>query len=305
MMRFRFIMGRAFTGFFSNFAMTFAVILVTFVSFLFVGIGLLSQVQINNMQQHWYAKVEVSIYMCATEDTSANCHEQAATQAQIDAIDQQLNSSELADYVAKVHFQSNQEAYEEFQKQYAGTPLAEGTTPEMLPKAFRVKLKDPSQYQVIAAAVEGKPGVESVQDQREIVEPLFNLLTKLSLLAFSLAAIQIVAAVLLMMTTIRLSAMVRSKETRIMRFVGASNLFIQMPFMIETTVAALIGALLSIGTLALGMHFGIENWIREHIRVLGVIGLADVWKISPIIIGVSVIFAVIASAIALTKYAKA
>lgn len=304
-MRFRFVMGRAFRGFFSNFAMTFAVILVTFVSLLFAGTGLLAQLQIQNMKQHWYAKVEVSVYMCAKDDSSPNCDGKVATSKQIEDVRQALNSPQMEKYVSKVYFQNRDEAYKDFKEQFADTVLAEATTPDMLPEAFRVKLKDPSEYKAIANAIEGMPGVQSVQDQQKILEPLFNVINKATIIAFSLAIVMVLAAVLLMTTAIRLSAMLRAKETRIMRFVGASNLFIQLPFMLETAFAALVGALLAIGTLALGVRFGVEEWLQSNFRFLGSITVHDVWLISPIIILAAIVFAALASAISLAKYTKA
>lgn len=304
-MRFRFVMGRAFHGFFSNFAMTFAVILVTFVSLLFAGTGLLSQLQIQNMKEHWYAKVEVSVYMCAEGDSSPNCDGKAATQEEIQAVREQLESAQMDPYVSEIHFQDKQEAYRDFKEQFADTVLAEATTPDMLPEAFRVKLKDPTQYKAIANSVEGMPGVQSVQDQQKILEPLFNVINKATVVSFSLAGVMVLAAVLLMTTAIRLSAMLRAKETLIMRFVGASNLFIQLPFMIETAIAALIGALLAIGTLAIGVRFGVEQWLQANFRFLGSITVHDVWVISPIIIIAAIVFAAIASMISLAKYTKA
>ena len=68
-----------------------------------------------------------------------------------------------------------------------------------------------------------------------------------------IAAPLLVAAILLISTTIRLSAMSREQETQIMRYVGASNLFIQAPFMIEGALAALVGALVG-GLIGLALY---------------------------------------------------
>ena len=76
-----------------------------------------------------------------------------------------------------------------------------------------------------------------------------------SLVAVSVAGVMIVCAILLIATTIRLSAFSRRRETGIMRLVGASKMVIQLPFILEGVIAAVIGAALASGTLWAVAHF--------------------------------------------------
>ena len=177
-MRLRFILGRVFSGLGHNMAMTISVVLVTFISLLFVGVGGLSQMQISAMQQEWYAKVEVSVYMCAQDDQVGNCNGQQATKQQIQDVRDELEHGTLAAYVDHYDFQNHDQVYADFQKQYGDTTLGQATKPEMLPQAFRIKMKDPSQYEIVSAQLEGQPGVEQVQDQSQLVKPLMNLFSQ-------------------------------------------------------------------------------------------------------------------------------
>ena len=72
-MRLRFVLSETAKGMSRNLAMTVSVILVAFVSLLFVGASALLQSQISTMKGDWYDKVEVSVYMCPKASASSNC----------------------------------------------------------------------------------------------------------------------------------------------------------------------------------------------------------------------------------------
>ena len=295
-MKLRFILSEVGKGLSRNRAMSVAVVIVTFVSLLFVGIAGLSQMQVSRMKSQWYDKIEVSVYMCATNDQTPSCNNEEATEAQIGAVRDKLASAELAPYVKEVFEESKAEAYKNFIQIYGNSSLGQWTTEDMMQVSFRVKLVNPEQFSIIRDELTGSPGVSVVKDQREIVEPLFQVL--------GMAGVMIIAAVLLITTTIRLSAMSRERETSIMRLVGASNLFIQAPFMIEGAIAAVVGALLAVGTLFVGVHVLVNQWLAQAFRWTNFIGMREVWIMSPILIIAAVLLALSASAFSLAKYTK-
>lgn len=303
-MKLRFILSEVGKGLSRNRAMSVAVIIVSFVSLLFVGVAGLAQMQVNRMQDEWYNKIEVSIYMCATDDETASCNNKEATEAQIAAVREKLNSAELKPYVESVYEESKEEAYENFKKLYGDKALAQLTTADMLQVSFRVKLVDPQQYSIISEEFQGASGVSEVKDQREVVEPLFKVIDRAKLLSLGLAGVMIVAAVLLITTTIRLSAMSREQETSIMRLVGASNLFIQAPFMIEGALAALVGALAAVGALFAGVHFLVQDWLAQAFQWTSFIGTREVLIMAPILVVAALLLAFVASGFSLAKYTK-
>ncbi len=303
-MMLRFILSEVGKGLSRNRAMTVAVVLVTFVSLLFVGVAGLAQMQVDRMKSQWYDKIEVSIYMCAANDKVPTCNNTEATDVQIAAVRERLASAELAPFVKEVYEESKEEAYANFKELLGDSSIGQWTTADMMQVAFRVKLVDPEQYSVIREEFNGSPGVALVKDQREIVEPLFNVIDKAKLLSLGLAAVMIVAAVLLITTTIRLSALSRERETSIMRLVGASSLFIQAPFMIEGALAAVLGALLAVGALFAGVHFLIDGWLAGAFQWTSFIGMTEVWIMAPILIGAAVLLAMAASMFSLAKYTK-
>ena len=303
-MRLQFILAEIGHGLRRNLSMTVSVVLVTFVSLTFVGAAGLLQLQIDEMKDDWYDRVEVSIYLCPTDSDVPSCAGGEATEEQIAAIRAELEGEALAPYVERVYFETKEEAFAGFQERYGDDPTFASVTVDQMQASFRVALVDPEQYAVVSEMFEGRAGVEDVRDDRELLEPLILLLNRSSLLAAGLAAVMLLAAVLLITTTIRLSAMSRRRETGIMRLVGASNLFIQLPFMLEGAIAATIGAGLAVGGLWFGVRYLVEDWLAGSIRFISFIDADAVWTVAPLLVAVAIGLAAISSLVTLSRYTK-
>lgn len=303
-MRLTFVLSQVGQGLRRNLAMTVAVIIVTCVSLLFVGSAVLAEMQINNLRDTWYGKIEISVSMCTKDDVSPNCNGQEATEAQIAAIDEQLKSERLSKYIDNVYFETKEEAFESFKKLAGTEQYYQYVSVEMMPASFRIKLKNPEQYRVVVEELQGRDGVAQVIDQKQILEKLLTGLHQATYLAIGLAAAMIIAAVLLITTTIRLSAMSRERETSIMRLVGASNLFVQLPFMVEGAVAATIGALGSVAILWASVKFLVGSWLSGLSGVVELISTNDVLLIAPFLVLAAILLAIVASAASLNRYTR-
>ncbi|HLR28562.1 MAG TPA: permease-like cell division protein FtsX [Ruania sp.] len=303
-MRFRFVLSQIGNGLRRNVAMAASVVLVTFISLTFVGAAILLQMQIGNMKDNWYDKVEVSIFLCPENSSVPNCASGEVTEDQVQDLQGVLESDALSDYVDQVYVETKKEAYQAYLDQFGDQDWAQSITAEQMQMSLRVSLQDPEMYQVVADEVTGRPGVEYVIDQRSILEPLFLILNRSTMLAAGLAGVMIITAVMLITTTIRLSAMSRRRETSIMRLVGASNLFIQLPFMLEGALAALLGAVLASGGLWLGVRYIIEDWLAGSVRWVNFVDTSNVFLIAPILIGIGIVLAVISSLVSLSRYTK-
>jgi cell division transport system permease protein len=302
--RFQFILSEIGIGLRRNLSMTVSVILVTFVSLTFVGAAALTQTQISKFKGEWYDKVEISVYLCPQGSTIPTCADGEATDEQIAEIEQLLDSPEVAPEIQEVMFESKAEAWVTFSEQFSDRWWFNSVTEDDMNASFRIKLTDPEQYQVINDVLSGRPGVEEVRDQRQIFEPLFLVLNRATLLSAGLAGVMLLAAVLLITTTIRLSALSRKRETGIMRLVGASTFFIQLPFMLEGAIAATVGALMAVGGLWVGVKYLIEDWLGQSVQWIPYVTTADVWAIAPVLIGVAFLLAAISSIVTLSRYTK-
>jgi cell division transport system permease protein len=305
-MRFRFVIPEIGKGFRRNFEMISSIILVTFVSMLAVGSAVLIQMQVNKLKGDWYNKVEVSIWMCAADATeSANCQKGAATDDEVNSIKDTLNEPDLKKYIKSVVLQSKEDVFSEFQKSQNNADEWKGITVDSFGPIFRIKLNNPDDYKIIQEMVLSKPGVYDVVDQSKLFEPLFNILNKLQVASLSGASVLGVAAILLISTTIRLSALSRRKETSIMRLVGASNFFIQIPFILEGVIASAFGSILALGALWGLLKFYLVDWIQNSFSIFGnTVTTSDIFVVAPWVISISIILAIISSTISLRRFIK-
>jgi cell division transport system permease protein len=200
--------------------------------------------------------------------------------------------------------ESKKEAFEQFKKLYKDSPIVSTVTEDQMQESFRVKLKDPQRYQNLVSAVSGLPGVDNVQDLRTLLDPLFKALDNLRWGALIAAGLLLVAALMQISNTIRLAAYARRREIGIMRLVGASNFYIQLPFLLEAILAALIGAVLACGTLWLGVYFLITKQAEETFRAWERIGAPETFRATLIMVVVGLVLAVVPTFLTTRKYLK-
>jgi cell division transport system permease protein len=288
-----------------NLSMTISVILVTTVSLLMLGVGLLAQKQVSVMKEYWYDRVQVSIFLCGkdSDTTKPSCASGEVTQAQKDAILAELQGAQLKPYVAQVFYESKQEAYQHLKERLKD--LADNVTPDQLPESYRVRLNHPEQYEVVSSAFRGQPGVDTVQDDNVVLDRLFALLNGLKWSAWVIAGLTLVCSVLLVATTIRLTAFTRRRETGIMRLVGASNLVIQMPFILESLISAVIGAVLASAILLGFTQFAVQGWLAGTLRFIrNWVSLGDAALVLPAMFLVGLGIAGVSAFLSLRRYLK-
>ncbi|MFI6980151.1 permease-like cell division protein FtsX [Embleya sp. NPDC050154] len=300
-MRAQFVLSEIGVGLRRNLTMTIAVIVSVALSLTLAGAGALLRVQVNEMKDYWYDRVEVSIFLCGKSDHDAGCAGGEVSNEQRDAIKAELSRMPL---VEKTYQESKQEAFQHFKEQNKESPLSGSVTADQLPESFRVKLKDPTKYNVVASAFAGRPGVQSVQDQRKILEPFFKLLKNAQYAAYGVMGFMLLVAILLIVNTARVSAFSRRRETGIMRLVGASNLYIQLPFIMESAIAGLLGGVLASGLLSTGFFFGVEKGLGQQFNAFELIGWGPVLATLPLLILFGVLMSAIASFFTLLKYLK-
>ena len=180
----------------------------------------------------------------------------------------------------------------------------ENVTAEALPESYRVKLDDPEQFEVVASAFADRPGVEEVQDQKALLEGFFSVLNKLQLIALVIAGVQVLAAVLLISNTIRVAAFSRRRETGIMRLVGASNLYIQLPFLLEGVLAGLLGAGFAAGALVAVKAVLVDGQLRPNFPVIAFVGWGDVLSILPWLFLTGALLAGLSSFVTLRRHLR-
>lgn len=303
-MRVGLVLGEVWSGLRRNMSVVISVILVTFVSLTFVGAAIIMQLQVQQMKTFWYDRAQVAVYLCTDSEQSQTCSGKDAGKEEIAAVEAALKSDTLKPYVDSFFFMTHEEAYKEFTKQFKGNPIVDITKPEQLNQTFWIKLKDPSRSDIIQETFAGIPGVQSVVDQRSLLDRIFLFLSVASYTAIAVAGLMLVAAMLLISTTIRLSAFSRRREIGIMRLVGASNRFIQTPFILEGVIAALIGAVLAGGASVAIVKFFVQDFLAKEVPFTSYITVEQSLVVPPILILVGAILSSIAAKIAITRYLR-
>jgi cell division transport system permease protein len=302
-MRLGLILSEVLTGLRRNASMVVSVILVTFVSLTFVGAAILMQAQIGTMRDYFQDRAQVDVYMCSPISNTDTCTGGAANEDQVAAVQAELEGQTLSPLIREFSYQSPAEAYKSLVENLPD--LAGVLTEEQTNAVFHINLLDPTRSDVIVEAFNGVEGVEQITDQLEYLDPLFSALTIATYMAVGVAGLMLISAVLLIATTIRLSAYARRREVGIMRLVGASNRFIQTPFVLEGVVAALIGSLLASGAVLLGVKFGVEGYLTERMSTIPWVGMGDALLVVPVIVLIGVVLAALSAGFAIRRWLRA
>jgi len=283
-MQLRYVFSELGQGLRRNLSMHLAVILTLFVSLTLVGLGVLFHLQADKAADHWGSQLQIQVALCNAEDSNPACASEV-TDAQRDAITAVIDENPEA---AGWDLETKEEAFEKVKELY-GPAKFEGEnavlTAEDMPESLWVELKDPEEFQGISSAVRGLDGVAGVRDMRRYIEPIIGSINMLLWVSVATAAFLVVAALLLVANTIRLAAFARRKEISIMRLVGASTLYIALPFLLEALVTALLGVLLATGALAAFMYFGIEQRGQDRLQFIPWIGMEQ-YAVAVVIVAV-------------------
>ncbi|MFS2295165.1 MAG: permease-like cell division protein FtsX [Actinomadura sp.] len=300
-MRVQFVLQEIWIGLRRNMTMTISLVITVAIAMALFGTGLLLRAQVDASKSYWYDKIEVSIFLCAKTSSNPSCQKQDVTDQQRETLKGQL---EQMPQVSEVQYENKQEAYERFKDRFAGSPgFVESTREGDIPDSFRVKLKNPEEYKGVAQAMLGQPGVDTVINEQEILKRFFRILNGLQVAALTIALIQVIAAVMLVGNTVRLSAFNRRRETGIMRLVGASNTYIQMPFILEGAIAGLIGGGFASILLIFSKKLLIDR-LAGDVQLVSQLGWSTVIAVIIVSICFGVLLCAVASFLTLRRYLK-
>ena len=302
-MRAQFVLQEVWTGLRRNLTMTIALVVVVAISLSLLGTGLLFVKQVNNTRTYWQGKVQISVYLCTSTSVSTQCRQNGpATPTELASIQHDLQS---LPQVQKVYYESQTQAYQHFKQDFSQDPSFVSTVSQgEIPDSFQVKLKNPSaDFNVVAGTVQGRPGVDDIVDDRSILDNFYKLLDGARNAVVIIAIILIVAAALLVANTIRLSAFNRRRETSIMRLVGASNFYIQLPFLVEGVIAGLVGWVIAAGLLITVKTLGLDT-LQEYFTFNVRLSVGDLIEVVVVTMFVGVVLCGVTSFLTLRRYLR-
>ncbi len=245
--------------FFRNWTTSFGAVVTIFLSLFIIGLFIVGSVLVNSAIGNVEDQVTINAFIS-----------DEASDSDVKAFMEKLESW---DNVKKVEFKTKEDALADYSQNVSDNADAtmaalDGNNP--LPRSYSIEMEDPSQVEAMANKIKDDPDFQKIVDdsspdsddlqtdlnesviygQKE-VSRLFQLTNYIRIAAVVLVALLTFVAFIFINNTIRLSITARRREIAIMRLVGASNGFIRGPFIIEGMIQALLGALLSIGSLEL------------------------------------------------------
>lgn len=241
-----------------NVSMHIAVVLTLFVSLTLAGLGVISQREATKTVEYLGNELQITVWLCKADDDRPACLGEITT-AQQNAVEKEIEANPE---VESFEFRSQEQAFDDA-KELFGPENFEGENAalkvEDMRASYRVTLEDPDKFEGITSAVQGLDGVSYIGDVRDLLAPIYFAIDNIKYGALGFAALLVLAALLLVANTVRLAALARRKEIGIMRLVGASSLYISLPFLVEALFMAILGVVLAGGVLAAFMYFGIEE----------------------------------------------
>jgi cell division transport system permease protein len=249
-----------------NKTMTISLVVTMSVSLLLAALGLLIQAQADRTEQYFGDKLQLQVSLCTDGSKAETCIGGAASDAQKDAVQTALRDNpEVKDFEIRTSQQNYERAVQTYGQSDTGRKQLEVLSPGDFPESYFVTLNDPQQFDGVLSQVQGMDGVNSVYSLEDLLGPLFSLLDNLRWAAIGTSMLLILAAVLQVSNTIRMTAHARRREISIMRYVGASSWHIQLPFLLESLVAALLSALLAAVGIAAFMVFVVYGYLRDQL----------------------------------------
>ena len=277
-MRAQFVLQEVWTGLRRNLTMTIALIVVVAISLSLLGTGLLFVKQVNNTRTYWQGKVQLSIYLCTKTSVSPRCQTDgpatAAEKAQI------ASDLKALPQVQQLFYESQAQAYLHFKQDFSRQPsFTNLVSKSEIPDSFQVKLRNAqTDFTLVAQTVQGRPGVDQIVNDATLLSKFYKLLDGARNGVVIIAIVLLIAAILLVANTIRLSAFNRRRETSIMRLVGASNFYVQLPFLVEGVIAGLFGWLVAAVLLVAVKSLGLDT-LQQYFPYNVTLGATDLVEV--------------------------
>lgn len=304
-MQLRYVFTELRQGLRRNLSMHLAVVLTLLVSLTLAGTGILLRQEASLTEKQWGNELQLTFYLCNGVDDFHN----ARCSGPVDAAQKAVIEKTLKDnpYVASFRHETQAQAYQRLRDLKVGDKSVTGPDPVVKPsdmwESYWVTMRDPHKANEIIEAVQGLDGVDHASDLHNVMGPVLSAIDGLQNAALVGALVLIVAALLLVSNTIRLAAFARRREIGIMRLVGASTLYIALPFLLEALVTAVAGILLAGGALALVIWLGVvrrlsnAHWTRW-------VGWHEYWVTFGVVAVLGIVLTLLPTLLLTRKYLK-
>jgi len=286
----------AFKSVFRNFSLSLASISCISVTLIIVAVALVASVNVKNFTKELERTVTINVFL-----------EEDVTDEVIKELDEKIKK---LDNLASYYFQTKEEATKEFQSSSeildgVVNSWKEGETP--LLNNFRIKVKDINYIDDTVKELRTFSGIKAIKYGEEWVGQMATAFGAIEKVTYGIVIALTIVTVFLIMNTIKLTIFSRKREISIMRLVGASNINIKMPFIIEGMVLGALGSIVPIIIITFGYlkfyhHF--DGYL--YFKVIQLVKPEPfMYYASAIVLVIGMLVGMIGSASAVKKYLKA
>ncbi len=233
----KYFFGETFISLRRNFLMFFTAITTVAITLFIVGLFLILIYDVQGILTSIKSQVEVAVYL------KENVTDELKSYLE--------NEIKSWDEISEVKYVSKDQALEKFKKENEGSEILKEIQGNPLPASFELKLKSPEKVEQVALRFMDKSGnyiegVDEVIYGQNYVQKLFSITAIAGTIAFLIIIVLLLAAIVLIFNTIRLSVHSRRKEIEVMKLVGATNWFVRLPFLFEGFFEGFVGSLISV-----------------------------------------------------------
>ena len=275
----RYLVHQGFKGIWKNRMMSFASFCIMLVSLLMVGISVLLAININRIIGGIEDKSELVVQI-----------KDGCSQEQIDELKNNLSS---LPNVNTIEFYSKEQAWESMVKDMTKEEqeLFQYADDNFLPDTFRVTVHDIKEMTLTTTQISTFTNVESTRSPSEFTDVLISIRRILGIISVAIVIALIVVCLIIISNTTRASVFARRKEINIMKYVGAKNSFIRIPFFIEGMIVGLLAAAAALG-LTKFAYDGVYNIFNNDFKLWSVLGINNLYSFDDLFIHVTIAYAV-------------
>lgn len=276
-----------------NRLMSLASVTVLMACLIIMGAGIMIYFNINNVVDKVQSQNVVMVYVAddASEDETT----------QIGTSLKGISNVESCEFVPKeVAFQ------EQIQSMGGDAALFEGFDEIPLPDAYKVTVKDLSQFENTVSQIKQINKVDSVRENSDLASKLLSLRHAVSIVSVGLVIMLFLVALFIISNTIRITMFSRKLEISIMKAVGATNWFIRWPFMIEGMILGTISGIVSLGVLW-GLYAVAEKVFAQTLSLIGfsLVPFSEYWwQILLVFVAIGLFTGGFGSLVSMAKYLK-
>jgi cell division transport system permease protein len=294
----RFFLAEAVRSIRANVAVSIAATVTVLIAVFILGAFIPSFLYVQSSVDSQKDRVDIRAYISDT-----------AKVAQVNQLQDQIVALQAQGLISEFTYINKDQALEELRARLKDPSITDYLSSNPIPANFRIKPGQAEQADEVVRQLSASPAIDEglgVKYGEETTDKLLTVARFIQWAGLALITILLVASILLIGNTIRLSIFARRREVEVMKLVGATNWFIRWPFVIEGIICGLVGAVLSVALLWAVKVGVVDQWIdgtdsalqRDEATTIGfpVLGL--------VLIAAGAVVGAIGSGITLRRFLK-